>query len=488
MTITEEPAVAPASGGTSRSGGEYRLSPPWDRRRIELTATAIVFGVLSAWAVWRTQIWDVGQIFGEGRQSMLNFLFGTDIRNGALPPRFDELGEIVDQAVVTFFMAVAGTALAAVISFPLGFLAATNTSPHPVSARHRPGHHRVRQDDPGSRVRVHLRSGLPDRTAPRHPRPRLPRHRHDRQAAGRRDRGDRSRPARGGRRHRWWLVPTDVDRRPAPGGSELPGHRDVPPRHQLPVLDRARHRRRRWHRPALQPLQGQPPLGSGDGRRRGHHGHGAPRRGDVDQRAQGDPRRRRGQRTRPGGQVGRSGRRSVQRHQRRPRSGRRRLTSGRVDHDRSGRPVRSGAARAALRCLPAEDGILRHRRRGAHLRQLPDHPDQHPRLLQRAAAPVRGSGSRPAPDRVVHRPTADSPQLRLVDPAGALRDVRHGRGRGRRFGHRHSDRAPVRVPGRPQRLTEPIHLRRNPADARAHPRPPGPDHRDHARGGDGLDA
>ncbi len=132
MTITEDPAVAPTGGGTSSSGGEYRLSPPWDRRRIELTATAIVFGAISTWAIWRTNIWDLGQIFGEGRQSMLNFLFGTDIRNGALPPRFDELGEIVDQAVVTFFMAVAGTALAAVISFPLGFLAARNTSPHPV--------------------------------------------------------------------------------------------------------------------------------------------------------------------------------------------------------------------------------------------------------------------------------------------------------------------------------------------------------------------
>ena len=132
MTITEDPAVARTGDGPSNPDGEPRLSPPWDRRRIELTATAIIFGVLSAWAIWRTEIWDLGQIFGEGRQSMLNFLFGTDIRDGALPPRFDELGEIINQAIVTFFMAIAGTALAAVISFPLGFLAATNTSPHPI--------------------------------------------------------------------------------------------------------------------------------------------------------------------------------------------------------------------------------------------------------------------------------------------------------------------------------------------------------------------
>ncbi|MEM9605793.1 MAG: phosphonate ABC transporter, permease protein PhnE [Actinomycetota bacterium] len=132
MTITEDPPVAPPGDGTSGSGGGYRLTPPWDRRRIELTVTAVVFGVIALWAIRRTEIWDLGQIFGDGLQNILNFLFGTDVRNGALPPRFDELGEIIDQAIVTFFMAVAGTALAAAISFPLGFLAARNTTPHPV--------------------------------------------------------------------------------------------------------------------------------------------------------------------------------------------------------------------------------------------------------------------------------------------------------------------------------------------------------------------
>ncbi|MEM9033493.1 MAG: phosphonate ABC transporter, permease protein PhnE [Actinomycetota bacterium] len=132
MTITEDPPVAPPGDGTSGSGGGDRLTPPWDRRRIELTVTAVVFGVIALWAIRRTEIWDLGQIFGDGLQNILNFLFGTDVRNGALPPRFDELGEIIDQAIVTFFMAVAGTALAAAISFPLGFLAARNTTPHPV--------------------------------------------------------------------------------------------------------------------------------------------------------------------------------------------------------------------------------------------------------------------------------------------------------------------------------------------------------------------
>lgn len=93
---------------------------------------AIVLLVLALWAIRRTEIWDLGAIFGEGAGKMRSFLFGSGIRRGALPPRFDELGEIVRQVVVTFFMAVAGTFLAAVISFPLGFLAAANTSPHPV--------------------------------------------------------------------------------------------------------------------------------------------------------------------------------------------------------------------------------------------------------------------------------------------------------------------------------------------------------------------
>ncbi|MEM9713561.1 MAG: hypothetical protein AAGA17_15185, partial [Actinomycetota bacterium] len=93
MTIIEDPPVAPPGGDRPGGATERRLSPPWDRRRIELTVAAVVFGVISLWAIRRTEIWDLGQIFGDGLQNILNFLFGTDIRDGALPPRFDELGE-----------------------------------------------------------------------------------------------------------------------------------------------------------------------------------------------------------------------------------------------------------------------------------------------------------------------------------------------------------------------------------------------------------
>ncbi|EHI13903.1 phosphonate ABC transporter, permease protein PhnE [Mycolicibacterium thermoresistibile] len=49
-----------------------------------------------------------------------------------LPPRVDDPGRIGVLAVETLLMAVLGTVLAAVASVPLAFLAARNTTPHPV--------------------------------------------------------------------------------------------------------------------------------------------------------------------------------------------------------------------------------------------------------------------------------------------------------------------------------------------------------------------
>ncbi|MFI2233269.1 phosphonate ABC transporter, permease protein PhnE [Nocardia testacea] len=48
-----------------------------------------------------------------------------------LPPRLDDPGRISVLAVETLLMAVLGTVLAAVVSVPLAFLAARNTTPHP---------------------------------------------------------------------------------------------------------------------------------------------------------------------------------------------------------------------------------------------------------------------------------------------------------------------------------------------------------------------
>ncbi|MBS9374231.1 phosphonate ABC transporter, permease protein PhnE [Rhodococcus sp. B50] len=52
-----------------------------------------------------------------------------------LPPRLDDPGRIGVLALETLLMAVLGTVLAAVASIPLAFLAARNTTPHPVLYR-----------------------------------------------------------------------------------------------------------------------------------------------------------------------------------------------------------------------------------------------------------------------------------------------------------------------------------------------------------------
>ncbi len=123
MTLVSRRASAPPTAPIS-------LTPPWDRRRVELGVAALVVAGLAAWAIWRTQIWDLAAIFGDGRTKVSNFLFGTARRDGALPPRFDEPGQIISKVVETFFIAVAGTFLATVISVPLSFLAARTTTPH----------------------------------------------------------------------------------------------------------------------------------------------------------------------------------------------------------------------------------------------------------------------------------------------------------------------------------------------------------------------
>ncbi|WP_328813474.1 phosphonate ABC transporter, permease protein PhnE [Rhodococcus sp. NBC_00297] len=49
-----------------------------------------------------------------------------------LPPRLDDSERIVSLALDTLLMAVLGTVLAAIVSVPLAFLAARNTTPHPI--------------------------------------------------------------------------------------------------------------------------------------------------------------------------------------------------------------------------------------------------------------------------------------------------------------------------------------------------------------------
>lgn len=48
------------------------------------------------------------------------------------PPDLSSLGEVLDRAFETLAMATIGTLIALIVAFPLGFLGARNTTPHPV--------------------------------------------------------------------------------------------------------------------------------------------------------------------------------------------------------------------------------------------------------------------------------------------------------------------------------------------------------------------
>lgn len=101
-----------------------RLLPPLTRQKIILRASLFVFIVATVWA-WTYIGIDV---------SVLVTGFGDIARllNYMLPPRFDDLNQALDLTFQTLWMAVLGTFLAVLLSVPLAFAAARNTSPHPV--------------------------------------------------------------------------------------------------------------------------------------------------------------------------------------------------------------------------------------------------------------------------------------------------------------------------------------------------------------------
>jgi phosphonate transport system permease protein len=97
-----------------------RLSVPWDRRRVGLLLLSVVFLGLSILSL-RSIEFSVRELIDGFRTS--GYL------GRALPPSFEGWQESLRELARTFSMAVAGTGLAAVLSIPLGFLAARNTAP-----------------------------------------------------------------------------------------------------------------------------------------------------------------------------------------------------------------------------------------------------------------------------------------------------------------------------------------------------------------------
>lgn len=119
-TVTKTPAGAVTP--------QQRVRPPITRLGIGLGALAVGALVLVV-VSWRATGFGVGVLFS-GLGDMWTFLRST------LPPHFSSadysLGHMLGDVASTVSMAVLGTALAMVLSIPLGFLAARNTTPHPV--------------------------------------------------------------------------------------------------------------------------------------------------------------------------------------------------------------------------------------------------------------------------------------------------------------------------------------------------------------------
>ena len=94
--------------------------------RTWLQAGAIV--VIAAICFWQTGLLDIVRL-GEGIPA-IGVLFGE-----MFPPNFSDGGSWILPVIDTLAMSVAGTVLAIVMSIPIAFLAAENTTPHPVVYR-----------------------------------------------------------------------------------------------------------------------------------------------------------------------------------------------------------------------------------------------------------------------------------------------------------------------------------------------------------------
>lgn len=103
------------------------LRPPLtiERLAVRLTVAVMLVGFLWGWN-------HIGMSFG-------GILAGMgDVQNllgRMLPPRFSDLGQTIDLAFITLWMAVIGTVIAVVFSIPLAFLAARNTSPNATTVK-----------------------------------------------------------------------------------------------------------------------------------------------------------------------------------------------------------------------------------------------------------------------------------------------------------------------------------------------------------------
>lgn len=103
--------------------------PPAPTRQRRPLPNALHYLAVAALVATAVSAWSIGFVPSaliDGFDDVLRLL------ERMLPPRLDDPGRIGVLAVETLLMAVLGTVLAAIVSIPLAFMAARNTTPHPV--------------------------------------------------------------------------------------------------------------------------------------------------------------------------------------------------------------------------------------------------------------------------------------------------------------------------------------------------------------------
>ena len=113
----------PSRVGTGR-GGTARLTPALTKTSLVTRSTVSAFALLAVWA-WIFVEMDLFAVLG-GITDIANLV------DYMLPANFDAFDRALALTLETFWMAVLGTFLAILMSVPLAFLAARNTTPHPV--------------------------------------------------------------------------------------------------------------------------------------------------------------------------------------------------------------------------------------------------------------------------------------------------------------------------------------------------------------------
>lgn len=100
-----------------------RMRPPLTRQRVVLRLTTVAFIAAAVWGWNYIEISFGGVVTGLGD---VGNLLGRMV-----PPTFPDFGDVVRLTFETLWIAVIGTFMAVVLSVPLAFGAARNTTPHP---------------------------------------------------------------------------------------------------------------------------------------------------------------------------------------------------------------------------------------------------------------------------------------------------------------------------------------------------------------------